>query len=416
MKILILNCGSSSVKYQLMDMTERKALAIGSVERIGMRGAILNHLRHDGDKVKIAGEIIDHQMAIEFILGILLSPNHGVLKDRFEIQAVGHRVVHGGEKFTDSALINDDVMEELQDCVDLAPLHNPHNIKGIRACTRLLPNVPQVGVFDTAFHYTIPDYAFIYGLPYILYKRYSLRRFGFHGTSHYYVSHKAAETLNKPIEELKIITCHLGNGCSITAIKYGKSIDTSMGFTPVEGLLMGTRSGDLDPSAILYIISREELTLGEANALMNKHSGLQGISGVSSDMRDIIEETGNGNKQAELALNVFCYRLKKYIGSYIAALEGLDCLVFTGGIGEKAVEVRKRTLNGLEFLGLKLDSVKNQATSGEQGIISTDDSEVSIQVIPTNEELVIALDTERIINQLNPNPDEPEKKSLVSGH
>ena len=398
MKILILNCGSSSVKYQLMDMTERKALAKGSVERIGMRGAILNHLRHDGDKVKIAGEIIDHQMAIEFILGILLSPNHGVIKDRFEVEAVGHRVVHGGEKFTGSVLIDKEVMEGLQECVDLAPLHNPHNIKGIRACQRLLPRVPQVGVFDTAFHSTMPDYAYIYGMPYILYKRYSIRRFGFHGTSHFYVSREAAKMIDRPLPELKMITCHLGNGCSITAIEGGKSIDTSMGFTPVEGLLMGTRSGDLDPSAILYIMSREELSLGEANALLNKHSGMQGISGISSDMREIIEETDKGNKQAELALNVFCYRLKKYIGSYAAAMGGLDCLVFTGGIGENAAEVRRRTLEGLEFLGLKLDEKKNKAVLGEQGVISSDDSKVSVLIVPTNEELVIAIDTEVIVS------------------
>ena len=394
MKILILNCGSSSVKYQLMDMTEQKLLAKGSVERIGMHGAILNHLRHDGDKVKIAGEIVDHQMAIEFILGILLSPNHGVIKDRLEIDAIGHRVVHGGEKFTGSVLIDAEVMEGLQECIDLAPLHNPHNIKGIRACKRLLPGVPQVGVFDTAFHSAMPDYAYVYGLPYILYKRYSIRRFGFHGTSHFYVSQEAAKIINRPLPELKMITCHLGNGCSITAIKGGKSIDTSMGFTPVEGLLMGTRSGDLDPSAILYIISREELSLGEANALLNKHSGMQGISGISSDMREIIEETNNNNKKAELALNVFCYRLKKYIGSYAAAMGGVDCLVFTGGIGENAVEVRRRTLEGLEFLGLILDDERNEAVLGEQGVISSDDSKVSVLVVPTNEELVIAIDTE----------------------
>ena len=400
MKILILNCGSSSVKYQLMDMTEHKALAKGVVERIGMRGAILNHTRHDGDKVKIAGEIIDHQMAIEFILGILLSPNHGVLKDRSDIDAVGHRVVHGGEKFSGSVLIDNEVMAMLQECVDLAPLHNPHNIKGIHACQRLLPGIPQAGTFDTAFHSTIPDYAYIYGVPYILYKRYSLRRFGFHGTSHYYVSRQAAKFLNKPIEELRMITCHLGNGSSVTAIDRGKSVDTSMGFTPIEGLLMGTRCGDLDPSAILYVIAREELTLGEANALLNKHSGLQGISGVSSDMREIIDETKGGNKRAELALNVFCYRLKKYIGAYTAAMGGLDCIVFTGGIGENASEVRKRTLKGLGIIGIELDPLKNESGGTGQRAINMDDSKVSILVIPTDEELVIAIDTERLVADL----------------
>lgn len=400
MKILILNCGSSSVKYQFFDMTERQALAKGSVERIGMRGAILNHFRSDGDKVKIAGEIIDHQMAIEYILGILLSPNHGVIKSKGEIDAVGHRVVHGGEKFSGSVLITNEVMEMLHDCIDLAPLHNPHNIKGIQACERILPMKPMVGVFDTAFHSTLPDYAYIYGIPYILYKRYSIRRFGFHGTSHYYVSKHSAKLLNKPLEEQKMITVHLGNGCSICAVDRGKSIDTSMGFTPVEGLLMGTRCGDLDPTAILYIMSREELGLGEANSLLNKHSGLQGISGVSSDMREIVEETGNGNKQAELALNVFCYRLKKYFGSYAAAMGGLDTIVFTGGIGERSAEVRKRSLEGLEFLGINIDDKKNQAISGEEGIISADDSKVKVVVMPTNEELVIAIDTENIVKGL----------------
>lgn len=406
MKILILNCGSSSVKYQLMEMTERKALAKGSVERIGMRGAILNHTRHDGDKVKIVGEIIDHQMAIEFILGILLSPNHGVIKNKGEIEAVGHRVVHGGERFTGSALIDSAVMEGLQDCIDLAPLHNPHNIKGIRACQRLLPEAPMVGVFDTAFHSAMPDYAYTYGVPHILYKRYSLRRFGFHGTSHYYVSREAAKMLKQRVSELKIITCHLGNGCSAAAVMNGVSVDTTMGFTPVEGLLMGTRCGDLDPSAILYIISREELTMGEANALLNKHSGMQGISGVSSDMREILEETKNGNKRAELALNVFCYRLKKYIGAYAAVMGGLDAIVFTGGIGEKAAEVRWRALEGLEFLGVKLDVEKNNSVAGERGVISTEDSPVSALVIPTNEELVIAIDTEKIVSELKEKPGE----------
>ncbi len=383
-----------------MDMTERKALAKGSVERIGMRGAILTHFRHDGDKVKIAGEIIDHQIAIEFILGILLSPNHGVIKDRREIEAVGHRVVHGGEKFTGSVLINAEVMEELHECIELAPLHNPHNISGIRACQRLLPDIPQAGVFDTAFHSSMPDYAYIYGLPYILYKRYGIRRYGFHGTSHFYVSREAAKILNRPVEELKTITCHLGNGCSIAAVMYGKSVDTSMGFTPVEGLLMGTRCGDLDPSAILYITNREELTIGEANALLNKHSGLQGISGVSSDMREIITEADNGHKRAELALNVFCYRLRKYIGAYAAAMGGLDCIVFTGGIGEHAVLVRRKSLEGLEFFGIKLDSSKNEEMRGQQGLISSDDSAVKVMVIPTNEELMIAVDTEKIVKEL----------------
>lgn len=400
MKILILNCGSSSIKFQFMDMNGRKMLAKGSVERIGMRGAILNQLRHDGDKVKIAGEIIDHQIAIEFILGILLSPNHGVIKDRGEIDAVGHRVVHGGEEFTGSVLIDRDVMEGLRDCIELAPLHNPHNISGIRGCQRLLPQVPQVGVFDTAFHSAMPDYSYIYGIPYILYKRYGIRRYGFHGTSHSYVANEAAGMMGKSLYDLKLITCHLGNGCSVAAIKEGESIDTSMGFTPVEGLLMGTRCGDLDPSAILYIANREEINMGEANALLNKHSGLQGISGVSSDMREIIDETEAGNKRAELALNIFCYRLKKYIGAYAAAMGGIDSVIFTGGIGERATVVRQKSLEGLEFLGIKLDDEKNSEVCGISGRISTDDSLVAVLVIPTNEELVIAIDTERIVKEM----------------
>jgi acetate kinase len=352
--------------------------------------------------VKIAGEIIDHQVAIEYILAILLSANHGVLKDKSEISAVGHRVVHGGEKFKCSVLIDNEVMEKLQDCVELAPLHNPHNIKGIRACHTLLPGIPQVGVFDTAFHSTIPDFAYIYGLPFLLYKRYAVRRYGFHGTSHFYVSLEAATLMGKSLEELKLITCHLGNGCSIAAIDKGKSVDTSMGFTPVEGLLMGTRCGDIDPAAVLYIMNREELTMDETNALLNKHSGLQGISGVSSDMREIIEETVRGNKQAELALNVFCYRLKKYIGGYAVAMGGLDCIVFTGGIGERAKEVRRRTTEGMEFLGLKIDLLKNEALFGERGFFNSEDSAIKALVIPTNEELVIAIDTENIIKNLKP--------------
>jgi acetate kinase len=399
MKVLVLNCGSSSIKYQLFETTDRKVLAKGSVERIGMKGAILNHQRFDGDKVKIVGEIVDHQAGVEYILAILLSPNHGVLQDRSEIQAVGHRVVHGGEKFTGSVLINPPVMETLQECIELAPLHNPHNIKGIQACTRLLPNIPMVGVFDTAFHHAMPDYAFMYGLPQVLYKRYAIRRYGFHGTSHFYVSRRAAEMLGKPIESLKIITAHLGNGCSMAAVRGGVSVDTSMGFTPVEGLLMGTRCGDLDPAAILHIMGQEDLSINEVNAMLNKHSGLVGISGVSSDMREIITEMNNGNKGAKLAFDVFCYRVKKYIGSYAAAMGGLDAVVFTGGIGENSAPVRAVSLAGLEFLGLKLDSAANERPENVERTITTADSKVAALVIPTNEELVIALDTDRIVKE-----------------
>ncbi len=400
MKILVLNSGSSSIKYQFIDTKSSKdALAKGLVERIGMKGAILNHTRSDGDKVKIAGEIVDHQAAIEYILAILLSPNHGVIKDRFEIDAVGHRVVHGGEKFTESVQITPEIMEGLQDCIDLAPLHNPHNIKGISACQRLLQNVPMVGVFDTAFHHTMPDYAFLYGLPYVLYKRYSLRRYGFHGTSHYYVSTRLAELYQKSLKSLKVVTIHLGNGCSIAAVNKGKSIDTSMGFTPLEGLLMGTRAGDIDTGAVLHVMGHEGLMLGEVNTLLNKHSGLIGISGTSSDMREIEEEMKSGNDKARLAFDVFTYRVKKYIGSYAAAMGGLDAIVFTGGIGENSFRMRKAALQGLEFIGVDLDNKKNSKKISGEREVSKDSSKVKVFVIPTNEELVIAQETNRILEE-----------------
>jgi len=399
MKVLILNCGSSSIKYQFIETQTHKALAKGSVERIGMKGAILNHQRHDGDKVKIAGEIVDHQAGVEYILAILLSTNHGVIKDRGEIEAVGHRIVHGGEKFTGSVLIDQGVMEGVQDCIELAPLHNPHNIKGIKACQRLLPDVPMVGVFDTAFHHAMPEQAYIYGLPYVLYKRYGIRRYGFHGTSHFYVSRRAAEFLKKPIEQLCMITCHLGNGCSMAAVRYGVSIDTTMGYTPVEGLLMGTRCGDLDPSSVLYIMGREELSDDETNAMLNKHSGMMGISGVSSDMREIIQEMNSGNKRAKLAFDVFCYRIKKYVGAYAASMGALDAVVFTGGIGENAAPVRVASLAGLNFLGIEVDPDLNNRPGSEERAISRVGSKIAVLVIPTNEELVIALDTDHIVSQ-----------------
>ncbi len=399
MKVLVLNCGSSSVKYQLIDTDERRSLATGSVSRIGMTGAVLSHRRYDGDEVKLSGEILDHQVAIEYVLSILLSKNHGVLKDRSEIDAVGHRVVHGGEKFTGSVLITPDVLKMIRECIDLAPLHNPHNLRGINACLNLLPGTPQVAVFDTAFHSKMPPYAYIYGIPYVLYKRYSIRRYGFHGTSHFYVSRRAAEILGKPIQELKIATCHLGNGCSIAAVDGGVSVDTSMGFTPLEGLLMGTRCGDLDPAVILHIMGREEIGLGEANTLLNKHSGLLGISGVSSDMRDVEAEAEAGNQRAQLALDVFTYRLRKYIGAYAAAMGGLNAIVFTGGIGENSAIVRSKTCQNLGFLGVEIDEEKNAQTAKQEAVISTDESKVKVLVVPTNEELVIALDTAEIVEK-----------------
>ena len=398
MKILVLNAGSSSVKYQVIDPQQEAVLAKGVVERIGMSGAILTHKPADRPEVRLSGEILDHKMAIEYVLSILLSKNHGVLKDRKEIDAVGHRVVHGGEAFSASVLVTEEVMAEIRACIDYAPLHNPPNLKGINAAKQLLPDAPQVAVFDTAFHQTMPDYAFLYGIPYALYKRHGIRRYGFHGTSHRYVSERAAAISGRALDELRIITCHLGNGCSAAAIKNGKSLDTSMGFTPLEGLLMGTRSGDMDPAIILQIMHKEELTPNDATTLLNKHSGLLGISGLSSDMREI-EEEYEESKRAKLAHDIFTYRLKKYIGAYSAAMGGLDILVFTGGIGENSVMVRRNVLSGLEFLGAYIDDEKNEDRSKRERAICGADSKVKIYIIPTNEELVIARDTARIVAQ-----------------
>ncbi|MFC1562422.1 acetate/propionate family kinase [candidate division KSB1 bacterium] len=393
MKILVINCGSSTIKYQLIEPETEEALAKGKVERIGMDGAVLTHKAFDRDEVKISAEILDHNVGIEYIVSILLSKNHGVIKDKKEIDAIGHRVVHGGEIFSDSVLINEAVLKQIRACIEFAPLHNPHNLRGINACIRFLSDVPQVAVFDTAFHQQMPEVSYIYGIPYLFYKKYGIRKYGFHGTSHYYVVNKAVEILKKDVKELNIITCHLGNGCSMAAVKNGKSIDTTMGFTPLEGLLMGTRCGDIDPAAVLYIMSREELTMQEGNTLLNKHSGLLGISGISSDMRDLEQERENGNKNAALAVEIFSYRIKKYIGSYFASLGGADSIVFTGGIGENSSLVRKLSLSNLEKMGIVLDEERNNSNSGESRIITKDDSAVTVFVIPTNEELVIARET-----------------------
>ncbi|MBZ0177721.1 MAG: acetate kinase [Melioribacteraceae bacterium] len=398
MKILVLNCGSSSIKYQFIDTEIAAPLAKGQVERIGMMSAVLTHQPAGKEKIRIVGEILDHKIAIEYVIAVLLSPNHGVIKDKNEIDAVGHRVVHGGETFSGSVLITENVMRALKENIELAPLHNPPNIKGIEAVTIQLPNTPQCGVFDTAFHAKMPPHAYLYGIPRELYKRYKIRRYGFHGTSHRFVSKRAAELMGKDITELKIITAHLGNGASIAAINGGISIDTSMGFTPLEGLLMGTRCGDMDPSVILYIMGKEGLSIGEANTLMNKHSGLIGVSGESSDMREIEEAKAANDKKASEAFNLFTYRIKKYIGAYSAALGGIDALVFTGGIGENSTLVRKDVCSNMDYLGLKLDETKNESPKGEADI-STDDSKVRIFRIPTNEELVIALDTEEIVSK-----------------
>ncbi len=400
MKILVLNSGSSSVKYQFIDVKDQTVLAKGIIDRVGMSDSVVTHERYDGDKVKISAEVLDHQTAIEYVLAVLLSKNHGVIQDKSEIDAVGHRVVHGGESFSSSVLIDQRVIDDIRENIELAPLHNPHNLRGIQAVLKHLPGTPQVAVFDTAFHQGMPAYAFLYGIPYLLYRRYKIRRYGFHGTSHYYVSKRAAELLNVPINKLKLITAHLGNGCSMAAVDKGVSVDTSMGFTPLEGLLMGTRSGDLDPSIILHVVGREGLSLAEANTLLNKHSGLLGISGLTSDMREIVSEKKNGNKQAELAFQVFTYRIKKYIGSYAAAMGGLDAVIFTGGIGENSPDVRAESCRGLEFLGIEIDDERNNSADKER-FISADSSRVKVLALPTNEELVIALDTMRIVESAN---------------
>ena len=401
MKVLVLNSGSSSIKYQLFDMQSGDAMARGVVERIGLRGALIRQELHDGRKVSLSGEILDHQQAIEYLLAILTDKERGALKSRDEIGAVGHRVVHGGEGYTGSILVDDEVLHELHQLSDLAPLHNPNNLKGIEACRRLIPEAPNVAVFDTAFHHTLPEHAFIYGIPYILYKRHGIRRYGFHGLSHRYVSGRFNDLTGSKHQPQRLITIHLGNGCSMAAIRDGESIDTTMGFTPVEGLLMGTRSGDLDPAVILRIMGREELSRREAISLLNKHSGLLGISGVSSDMREVLAEMDAGNSRARLAVEVFAYRIRKYLGAFATVLEGLDGVVFTGGIGENAPIVRALALTGLEFLGLELDPGRNGDIEGE-GLISTADSAGEIWVIPTNEEQIIARDTHRIANQEEP--------------
>lgn len=401
MNILVLNCGSSSVKYQLIDMDREFALAKGSVTRIGMSGAVLTHKPHDRTEVKVSGGILDHINAIQYVISILLSENHGVIRDRSEIHAVGHRVVHGGEKFSESVLVEPDILREIRNLIDLAPLHNPHNIRGINAAMKTLPDVPHVAVFDTAFHHKMPAKAFIYGIPYVMYKKYAIRRYGFHGPSHLFVTARAAELSNGNPKDYKMISCHLGNGASISAIDGGVSIDTSMGFTPLEGLLMGTRCGDMDPAVILHIMGREELSLHEANTLLNKHSGLSGISGISSDMRDVIESADEGNPNSQLAFDIYCYRLSKYIGGYIAALGGLDHIIFTGGIGENSPLVREKTCEKLRFIGIELDKDKNSQALGDEAEISTANSKIKVLVIPTNEELVIARDVLGLIKNKN---------------
>jgi len=400
MKILVLNCGSSSIKYQLIDMTTDIVLAKGVVEKIGLKGSFLKNERFDGNKVKLDGEILDHQTGIEFILGMMISEKRGVIKGLNEINAIGHRVVHGGETFQGSCYLDDITIKGIEDCSDLAPLHNPANLKGIYAMKTLLPDVPQVGVFDTSFHQTMPDYSFMYAIPYSLYKKYGIRRYGFHGTSHSYVSKRACEILKVDYSSKKIITCHLGNGASMAAIKDGKSMDTSMGLTPVEGLIMGTRSGDIDAGALTLIMEKEEIDFSSLNTLLNKHSGVLGISGISSDMREVESAALEGDERAALSLKMYDYRVKKYIGAYAAAMGGLDLLIFTGGIGENASGTREAICKDLEFLGIEFDKQINDGARGKELIISKKDSRVTVMIVPTNEELVIASDTCSIVENL----------------
>ncbi len=399
MKILVLNCGSSSIKYKLFNMDDRSVMAQGGVEKIGLKDSFLQVKLPSGEKVKIEKEMPEHTVGIQLILNTLIDPKIGCIKDLKEINAVGHRVVHGGEEFASSVLITDEVKAMVVKCSDLAPLHNPANLKGIDAIEKTLPGVPQVGVFDTAFHQTMPDYAYMYALPYELYEKYAIRRYGFHGTSHRYVSQRVCEFLGVEAKGKKIVTAHIGNGGSCAAVMDGKSVDTSMGLTPIEGLMMGTRAGDLDLGAATYIMDKEGLDTAAFSNLVNKKSGLLGVSGVSSDARDIDDAIKQGNKRADLARRMFIYRVKKYIGAYAAAMDGLDILVFTGGIGENDTYIRTEIAKGFGYLGAKIDEQKSLKTRGEEVVISTADSKVTVCVIPTDEELMIATDTEAIVTK-----------------
>ena len=399
MKILVLNCGSSSIKYKLYDMTTKEVLAQGGIEKLGLPDSFLKFKMPDGSKKTIEKNMPEHTVGVQLIFDTLTNPEYGCIKSLSEIDAVGHRLVHGGEKFNTSVVITPEVIEQMKACTDLAPLHNPANLKGVAAVSAILPNVPQVGVFDTAFHQTMPAHAYMYALPYEYYTQYGVRRYGFHGTSHRYVSRRACEFLGIDYEKTKIITVHVGGGGSITAIKDGKSIDTSMGLTPVEGLVMGTRSGDVDLGAITYLMDKLNLSVADLNTIINKKSGVLGVSGVSSDMRDIEDAIAKGNERAKLALDMFEYRLLKYIGAYTAALNGVDLIVFTGGIGENQVITREYICKGLNYLGVKFNKELNAKTRGEEVEISTPDSKVRVVVIPTDEELTIATDTMNLVTK-----------------
>lgn len=399
MNVLVINCGSSSLKYQVLDMKTESLMAKGLVERIGLDGSIITHEKvGDEEKFKLETPMANHTDAIGHVLEAITDKDHGVITSMDEIGAVGHRVVHAGEKYASSVLITPDVINALEECVELAPLHNPPNLSGIDACKALMPNTPMVGVFDTAFHQTMPPESYIYAIPYEYYEKYGIRRYGFHGTSHKYVAEKAAEMLGKDINKLKLITCHLGNGASVTAIKNGKSIDTSMGFTPLEGLVMGTRCGDIDPAIVTFMREKESLKPGEANDILNKKSGVLGISGVSSDFRDLEKAAEEGNERAILALKVFARKVRFYIGAYIAEMNGVDAIVFTAGVGENDIGMRDLICSDLDNLGVKIDLAKNRVR-GKETVLSTDDSKVKILLVPTNEELMIARDTYHIVTK-----------------
>ncbi|MFO7723603.1 MAG: acetate kinase [Bacteroidales bacterium] len=402
MKVLVLNCGSSSIKYQLIDMAnDADLLAKGLVERVGMKCAELSHSAKNRDKFNMVTDIPDHQTGINLILEILVHPSHGVIKSKDEISAVGHRVAHGGENFKASVKINERVKQDIEKCIELAPLHNPANLKGILSIDAILPDVPQVAVFDTSFHQTMPMHAYLYAIPYEYYEKYNIRRYGFHGTSHKFVAQKACDILGKNWEEMKIITCHLGNGASITAIDHGQSVETSMGFTPIEGLMMGTRAGDLDIGVVLYLMEKENLDYKEINNILNKKSGVMGISGLSFDMRDIENAIEEGNARALVAQDMYVHRVKKYIGSYAAVMDGVDLLIFTGGIGENDVLIREKVTTGLTFLGIDFDREKNTGLRGKDMVISKPESRTIAMVVTTNEELVIARDTLSIVSKNN---------------
>ncbi|AEV69093.1 acetate/propionate family kinase [Acetivibrio clariflavus] len=397
MKILVINTGSSSLKYQLIDMTNENVLAKGVCDRIGLEHSFLKHTRIGSDPVIIEKDLYNHKIAVQEVLSALTDSKTGVISSMSEIAAVGHRIVHGGEKFKESVIIDDNVMAAIKECVELAPLHNPANIIGIEACQQIMPNIPMVAVFDTAFHQTMPPYAYIYALPFEIYEKYRLRKYGFHGTSHKYVAHRAAEMLGRPIEELKIITCHLGNGASICAVKYGKSIETSMGFTPLQGLAMGTRSGTIDPAVISFLMEKEKMSVKDISDFLNKKSGVLGVSGVSSDFRDVQEAAENGNERAKLALDIFCYKVKRFIGDYMGILNGADAVVFTAGIGENNDLVRSMILKDMDFLGIVIDEEKNKV-KGKEIDISAPGARVKTLIIPTNEELAIARETKKLLS------------------